>query len=149
MKKIINASATKLLLIFAIALGSMFFVPVPVSAVSCESGMVPATNMPSQCVKSECKDVQAAQIEACQNGDGRDLNAVFKTIVNTALYIIGALGVLMLIYGGIRYTTSAGNSKAVEGAKSTIMYAIIGIIVALLAYAIVNFVLNIFNTPTV
>ena len=48
----------------------------------------------------------------------------------------------MLIYGGIRYTVSGGESAAVTSAKNTILYAIIGIIVALLAYAIVNFVLG-------
>lgn len=71
-------------------------------------------------------------------------NGIFTTITNTALFIIGALSVLMLIYGGIRYTVSAGDSKQVEAAKNTIMYAIIGIIVALLAGAIVNFVLGSF-----
>jgi hypothetical protein len=71
-------------------------------------------------------------------GDG----GVFQIITNTALFLIGAISVLMLIYGGIRYTLSAGDAKAVESAKNTIMYAIIGIIVALLAYAIVHFVLN-------
>ncbi len=62
--------------------------------------------------------------------------------INTALFVIGALAVIMLIYGGIRYTISAGDSKQVEAAKNTILYAIIGIIVALLAGAIVNFVLT-------
>lgn len=71
-----------------------------------------------------------------------DEGGVFQKIINTALFIIGALSVLMLIYGGIRYTVSAGDSKQVESAKNTIMYAIIGIVVALLAYAIVNFVLS-------
>jgi hypothetical protein len=66
---------------------------------------------------------------------------IFGRITNTALYLIGALSVLMLIYGGIRYTISAGDAKQVESAKNTIMYAIIGIVVALLAYAIINFVL--------
>ena len=69
-------------------------------------------------------------------------NGVFKTITNAALFLIGAISVLMLIYGGIRYTISGGDSSAVTAAKNTIMYAIIGIIVALLAYAIVNFVLS-------
>ena len=69
-------------------------------------------------------------------------NGIFKVITNAALFIIGAVSVLMLIYGGIRYTISAGDSKAVTDAKNTILYAIIGIIVALLAYAIVNFVLS-------
>jgi len=69
-------------------------------------------------------------------------SGIFKTITNTALFIIGALSVIMLIYGGIRYTVSMGDAKNVEAAKNTIMYAIVGIVVALLAYAIVNFVLG-------
>ena len=69
-------------------------------------------------------------------------SGIFKTITNTALFIIGALSVIMLIYGGIRYTISMGDAKNVEAAKNTIMYAIVGIVVALLAYAIVNFVLS-------
>ncbi|MNI84677.1 hypothetical protein D3C73_1416030 [compost metagenome] len=48
----------------------------------------------------------------------------------------------MLIIGGIRYTISGGDSSAVTSAKNTIMYAIVGIIVAVLAFAIVNFVLT-------
>ena len=67
---------------------------------------------------------------------------IFQIITNTALFIIGALSVIMLIYGGIRYTISMGDAKNVEAAKNTIMYAIIGIVVALLAAAIVNFVLG-------
>jgi multisubunit Na+/H+ antiporter MnhB subunit len=46
----------------------------------------------------------------------------------------------MLIIGGIRYVVSAGDQNAVTSAKNTILYAIIGIIVAFLAYAAVNFV---------
>jgi len=74
---------------------------------------------------------------------------IFKTITNTALFIIGALSVIMLIYGGIRYTISMGDAKNVEAAKNTIMYAIIGIVVALLAFAIVNFVLGALVTTAV
>ena len=68
--------------------------------------------------------------------------SIFQTITNTALYIIGAISVLMLIYGGIRYTISMGDEKAVTAAKNTILYAVVGIIVALMAFAIVNFVLT-------
>lgn len=68
--------------------------------------------------------------------------SIFQLITNTALYVIGAISVLMLIYGGVRYTTSMGNEKDVTAAKNTILYAIVGIIVALMAYAIVNFVLT-------
>ena len=71
-------------------------------------------------------------------GDG----SVFNTVVNTLLFVIGAVSVIMLIWGGIRYTTSAGNSNNVTAAKNTIMYAIIGLIIAFLAYAIVNWLLG-------
>ena len=66
---------------------------------------------------------------------------IFQTITNAALYIIGALSVIMLIYGGIRYTISRGDAKNIEAAKNTILYAVIGIVISVLAYAIVNFVL--------
>lgn len=71
-------------------------------------------------------------------GDG----SIFTTIVNVLLFIIGAVSVVMLIWGGIRYTTSAGNSAAVTSAKNTIMYAIIGLVIAFLAFAVVNWVLG-------
>jgi hypothetical protein len=54
----------------------------------------------------------------------------------------------MLILGGIRYTVSQGDSSAITSAKNTILYAIIGIVVAILAFAAVNFVIGSFTqTP--
>jgi hypothetical protein len=67
---------------------------------------------------------------------------IFQTIVNIFLFVIGAIAVIMLIYGGIRYTISGGDSKNVTAAKDTILYAVVGIVVAILAYAIVNFVIG-------
>lgn len=69
-------------------------------------------------------------------------DSVFTTIVNVMLFLIGAISVVMLIYGGIRYTTSGGNSASVTAAKNTILYAIIGLVIAFLAFAIVNWVLG-------
>ena len=75
--------------------------------------------------------------------------SIFTTIVNVLLFLIGAISVIMLIYGGIRYTVSGGNSANVTAAKNTILYAIIGLIVAFLAFAIVNWVLTaVFTTTT-
>lgn len=68
--------------------------------------------------------------------------AIFTTVVNTMLFLIGAIAVIMLIYGGFRYVVSGGDSSNVTSAKNTILYAIVGVIVALLAYAILDFVLN-------
>ncbi|MBQ3326037.1 hypothetical protein IJG79_02755 [Candidatus Saccharibacteria bacterium] len=69
-------------------------------------------------------------------------NGVFTQITNTVLYVVGVISVIMLIYGGLRYVISGGDSKKVTDAKNTILYAIIGLIISILAFAIVNFVIN-------
>ncbi len=69
-------------------------------------------------------------------------DGIFTRITNTALYIVGILSVVMLVWGGLRYIMSGGDSKKVTDAKNTILYAILGLIISFLAYAIVNFVLN-------
>jgi hypothetical protein len=67
---------------------------------------------------------------------------VLTSFTSLLLYIVGALSVIMIIFGGLRYVVSGGNTASVTAAKNTILYAIVGIVVALLAYAIVNFVLG-------
>ena len=70
---------------------------------------------------------------------------IFTQIVSVMLFLVGVLSVVMLIFGGLRYIISRGESKAVESAKNTILYAIVGLIVAIMSYAIVNFVVNSFT----
>jgi hypothetical protein len=67
---------------------------------------------------------------------------LFKKIVNVLLFLIGSVSVIMLIVGGFRYVVSAGDSGKVTEAKNTIMYAIIGIVVAFLAWGMVSFVVS-------
>ena len=74
------------------------------------------------------------------------VDGVFTNITNTILYVVGVISVIMLIYGGLRYVVSGGDSKKVTDAKNTILYAIIGLIIAILSFAIVNFVLNSIGT---
>jgi hypothetical protein len=84
---------------------------------------------------SSVKNVCMFTSKSCKTG-------VFTTIVNVALFLIGAISVIMIIYGGIRYTISGGDAKNVTAAKDTILYAIVGLVVAILAYAVVNFVIT-------
>ena len=67
---------------------------------------------------------------------------IITTVTNILLFVAGALAVIMLIWGGLRYTVSGGNAASVTAAKNTILYAIIGLIVAFLAFAVINFVLG-------
>lgn len=77
-------------------------------------------------------------------GDG----GVITTITNTLLFVVGALAVIMIIFGGIRYATSAGNASSVTAAKNTILYAVVGLIVAFLAFAAVNWILGALTAGT-
>ena len=74
-----------------------------------------------------------------------DPESLVKKFVNIFLFAVGALSVIMLIWGGIRYTTSAGDSNKVQAAKNTVLYAIVGLVVAILVYAIVNMVIDKFK----
>ena len=78
-------------------------------------------------------------------GDGGQ-GGIFRTITNVLLFLIGAISVIMLIVGGIRYVVSGGDSTAVQNAKNTILYAIVGVVVAILAFAVVNFVIESFTS---
>ena len=63
-------------------------------------------------------------------------------MINILLYVVGILAVVMIIVSGLKMTMSAGDAGAVQKAKNTLVYAIIGLVIAVLAYAIVNFVLK-------
>ena len=63
-------------------------------------------------------------------------------LVNILLFLAGAVAVIVIIIGGIRYVMSSGDAGQVQSAKNTILYAVIGLIVVIMAYAIVNFVVT-------
>lgn len=73
---------------------------------------------------------------------GNNLEQTVRNVINVILYIVGILAVVMIIIGGVKYTTSGGDQAAVTSAKNTILYGIIGLVIAILAYAIVNFVVG-------
>ena len=84
---------------------------------------------------------EAARCDNCPKDLFGD-TGVFKQVTNVILYIVGIIAVIMLIIGGIRYVLSGGDAKKVTDAKNTILYAIIGLVICFLAFAIVNFVIK-------
>lgn len=72
-------------------------------------------------------------------------SGVFAEISSVLLFIVGAIAVIMIVIGGLRYVISGGDASQVQAAKNTILYALVGIIVAILAYAAVNFVIGSFS----
>ncbi|SRR6266496_5821743 len=78
---------------------------------------------------------------SCTHGP-RTVTGTFKSVGNIIIFLTGAIAVLMIIIGGVRYTLSNGDQGAITSAKNTILYAVVGLIVSVAAYAIVNFVLT-------
>ncbi len=70
------------------------------------------------------------------------INRIIRSIINLFSLVVGVVSVVMIIIGGLKYITSGGDSGNVTGAKNTILYAIIGIVIVALAQFIVRFVLT-------
>lgn len=88
-----------------------------------------------------CSSGSASSSSVCKS-KGDALGPLIKTVIGLLIYIAGAIAVIMIIIGGIRYITSNGDSSGVTGAKNTILYAVVGLVVTILAYTIVKFVLG-------
>ena len=78
----------------------------------------------------------------CEGGDETTLLDTVKSVLNTVYLWVGIIAVVVIIIGGFKYTMSQGDAAKVKSAKDTILYAIIGLIVALAAFAITNFILG-------
>lgn len=69
----------------------------------------------------------------------------FVVAMNHAFTWAAIIAVIVIVVGGIQYVTSNGNPSAVQKAKQTIMYAAIGLVISLMAVAIVNFAIGALN----
>lgn len=70
------------------------------------------------------------------------VDTIITTVINIFSLVVGVVSVIMIIIGGLKYITSGGDSGNVSGAKNTILYAIIGLVIVALAQIIVKFVLG-------
>ena len=107
-------------------------------------GNVDAIDCPAGSLRGEGADVKS--ISECniaqEHAGSNDLMGTINIAINVVLGVLGLLAVIVIIYGGFMYTTSAGDASKIKKAKDTIMYGVVGLVIALLAYAIVNFVVS-------
>lgn len=92
-----------------------------------------------------CRGAELQVDGACVPTDGQavdTVNNILSTVINIFSLVVGVVAVIMIIVGGLKYITSGGDSGNVSGAKNTILYAIIGLVIVALAQIIVRFVLN-------
>jgi heme/copper-type cytochrome/quinol oxidase subunit 2 len=95
------------------------------------------------CTGSNLQFSENTSTADCSTSDATErVNNLIHTIVNLLSAVVGIVAVIMIIFGGLRYITSGGNDSSVTGAKNTILYAIIGLIIVALAQVLVRFTLN-------
>ena len=99
-------------------------------------------NAPSLC-QGASLTVGTTSATPCDNtGAGSSLNNIVRFALNLFSVIVGIIAVVMIVVGGLKYVTSGGDSQRVSGAKDTILFAVVGLIVVALAQVIVHFVLQ-------
>ena len=84
-------------------------------------------------------NVTCADIGNC-SAKTQTLDAAFTNTTHLIIGLVGMLAVVVIIVSGIRMALSAGNAKQVQAAKQTLTYAVVGVVLAILAYAIVSFI---------
>lgn len=77
-----------------------------------------------------------------QYGSGDSLQTTIIAIINAVVGVLALVCVIVIIIGGVNYMTSSGDAGKVKKAKDTILYGVIGLVVCVLAFAIVNFVIT-------
>lgn len=75
-------------------------------------------------------------------GSGNSLETTIIKIINAVVGVLALVCVIVIIIGGVNYMTSSGDAGKVKKAKDTILYGVIGLVVCVLAFAIVNFVIS-------
>lgn len=96
----------------------------------------------SLCTGSEIELDADTDCATATAGSDTDIESVIRTALNVFSVIVGAIAVVMIIVGGFRYVASGGRQESVSGAKNTILYALIGLVIVALAQIIVQFVLK-------
>lgn len=122
-------------------IASIIVAVMAVIAVPQLAGASPATTF-AQGIYKGCNGVSAQNSKLCGEKNSASVNGLIKNIVNLLLFIVGIVAVIMIIIGGIKYTTSSGDAAKATSAKNTIIYAVVGLVVAAFAYAIVSFVVG-------
>lgn len=111
-----------------------------VMAISIQTPVMAANGAAGAARQSVCEGVNVGG-GTCADG-GSDIQRVITVVIQILSTIAGIAAVIMLIVGGLKYITANGDSSSISSAKTTIIYAIIGLIIVAMAQIIVRFVLG-------
>ena len=89
-----------------------------------------------------CENVTDSVICDSYDDKDEDVNNFVGNLMDVLIWIIGVAAVIMIIVGGVKYITSGGDANKLTSAKNTILYSVVGLVVALFAYAIVTWLIG-------
>lgn len=89
-----------------------------------------------------CQQANEATSNANANTGLLGQNGLLAKIIQTLIFIIAGVSLIVIIIGGLRYVLSGGDANGVQAAKNTILYALVGFVISLFAQVIVTFVIN-------
>lgn len=138
MINVIKSKITQIIAVAVLAFASLMAVPVLVSAQSAAPDI--QNNLCAGA--SELQFGKSGNCQTDQQETTDKVNNLVSQIINIFSVVVGIVAVIMIIIGGFRYITSGGDSGNVTGAKNTILYAIIGLIIVALAQFVVKFILS-------
>ena len=95
----------------------------------------------------QCGECGAAGQNKCSPEPPSTLDSIIKNILQILSIVVGLAAVIMVIIAGLKYITSGGDAEKVKGAKNTLIYALIGLVVVAFAQIIVHFVLTQVSKP--
>lgn len=105
--------------------------------------VAPASDAGAINVFGGCSGNGGTEVCSARSRDG--VNDIVQTVIDLLFWVIAIIAVVMIIVGGIKYVVSNGDASKITSAKNTVLYSVVGLVVALLAYAIVGFVIGRFG----
>ena len=108
----------------------------------CEEVSGTGTNYPSYCADRDARGAAGGDLVTDPSSPILGPKSIPYRIIQIITIVTGAVSVIMIIVGGFKYVVSGGDSNATKGAKDTILYAVIGLVIALFAQVIITFVLS-------
>lgn len=104
-----------------------------------------STNVSAQAADGVKKGITTATTADMENKSIAGEGGLINILINFLLWTVGVLSVVMIIFSGFRYITSAGDAAKTKSAQTALTYSIVGLIVAVLAWVIVKMILRQFG----
>lgn len=124
--------ATKIMTTLAVALLLIVAMPAVQTSAQVDDGSK----------KAACEGLAVEPGEECDDSAKQEIAKLLSSVINILSWIVGIVSVIMIIVGGLKFVLSNGDSSGIASARSTVIYALVGLVVAALAQVLVAFVLN-------